>query len=50
MVAIQNENRKVIQDLCNNAPDILQLYDNKDFLWFTDPIEYDLTAMSPPFH
>ena len=50
MVEIQEENRKVLQNLCNDAPDILQLYDTKDFLQFVNPIEYDLIVMNPPFH
>ena len=50
MVEIQEENRKVLQNLCNDAPDILQLYETKDFLQFINPIEYDLIVMNPPFH
>ena len=50
MVEIQDENRNVIKNLCNDAPDILQLYDTKEFLQFVNPIEYDLIVMNPPFH
>jgi hypothetical protein len=50
MVEIQDENRKVLRDLCKNATDILHLYDTRDFLQFVNPIEYDLIVMNPPFH
>ena len=50
MVEIQEENRKVLKNLCNDAPDILQLYETKDFLQFINPIEYDLIVMNPPYH
>ena len=50
MVEIQDENTKVLQDLCNTAPDLLELYETKDFLQFVNPIEYDLIVMNPPFH
>lgn len=50
MVEIQEENRKVLKNLCNDAPDILELYETKDFLQFVNPIEYDLIVMNPPFH
>ena len=50
MVEIQEENRKVLKNLCNDAPDILQLYETKDFLQFINPIEYDLIVTNPSFH
>ena len=50
MVEIQEENRKVLKNLCNDAPDILQLHETKDFLQFINHIQYDLKVMNPPFH
>ncbi len=48
MVEIQDENRQVLQDLCNDAPDILQLYETKDFLQFckSDRINYNEPTIS----
>ena len=50
MVEIQDENRKVLKNLFNDAPDILQFYETKDFLQFVNPIAYDFIVMNPPFH
>lgn len=50
MVEIQEQNRKILNEYVNSAPDIFNLYDTKDFLQFINPIEYDLIIMNPPFH
>jgi tRNA1(Val) A37 N6-methylase TrmN6/superfamily II DNA/RNA helicase len=51
MVEIDDKNRDVIIDLVKTAPDILNLYnENKNFLRFINPIQYDLIIMNPPFH
>jgi len=51
MVEIDDKNRDVLIDLVKTAPDILNLYnENKNFLRFINPIQYDLIIMNPPFH
>lgn len=50
LVEIQEENRKLIKELVKTAPDILELYETKNFLRFINPIQYDLIIMNPPFH
>jgi tRNA1(Val) A37 N6-methylase TrmN6 len=51
MVEIDDKNRDVLKDLVKTAPDILNLYnENKNFLRFINPIQYDLIIMNPPFH
>lgn len=50
MVEFDDKNREVIKELIKNAPDILNLYETKNFLRFINPIQYDLIIMNPPFH
>lgn len=50
IVEIDNENREVLQDLVNVAPDILYLNETKDFLEFLPSEKYDYIIMNPPFH
>jgi len=49
MVEIQNDNREVLQKLCDKY-DKLNLYQEGDFLKFINPCEYDLIIMNPPYH
>lgn len=50
MVEIDDKNRPTIEELVKTAPDILNLYETKNFLRFINPIQYDLIIMNPPFH
>ena len=51
MVEIDEKNIKVLKELVETAPDILNLYnEDKNFLRFINPIQYDLIIMNPPFH
>lgn len=50
MVEIDDRNRTTLDELVKTAPDILNLYETKNFLRFVNPIQYDLIVMNPPFH
>ena len=50
MCEIEESSRKILNELVDEAPDILTIYEQGDFLKFVNPIEYDLVIMNPPFH
>lgn len=50
LVEYDEKNRDVLKQLVKDAPDILELYETKNFLRFINPIQYDMVIMNPPFH
>jgi hypothetical protein len=50
MIEYDSSNRKVLEDLIKDAPSILRLFDEKDFLKSTPSTKYDYIFMNPPFH
>ena len=50
MVEIDKENRDVLEELVQTAPDILSLQQTRDFLEFIPSDKYDYIFMNPPFH
>jgi hypothetical protein len=42
MCEIEPSTRKILEELCKEAPQLLTLYSQPDFLKFVNPIEYDL--------
>jgi predicted RNA methylase len=50
MVEIQPENREILKEMVKIAPDVLNLYEQGDFLKFANQKEYDLVIMNPPYH
>jgi predicted RNA methylase len=47
---IDTENRKVLMQFENTAPDIIHLMNEKNFLKFIPSKRYDYIFMNPPFH
>lgn len=50
MVEIDPENRKVLEKVVNEAPDMLNLKKTQDFLEYVPSKRYDYIFMNPPFH
>ena len=50
LIDIDPVNRRVLKELVNTAPNILNLLENRNFLTFSTSKRYDLIIMNPPFH
>jgi hypothetical protein len=50
LIEIDEKNRNDLKKLVKQAPNILNLLDNKNFLTFIKKQYYDLILMNPPFH
>lgn len=50
LIDIDPVNRRVLKELVDTAPNILNLLENRNFLTFSTSKRYDLIIMNPPFH